>query len=468
MVTRYSLALLTALLVLVAASKRASAFSYQEHYDVCYAAYLAACQELEQDLNTQDVSTKRRFMQVCGTSKTVRSMASRFGEACAVAGDSVPSPQEMLSESAYVNSRWKKLVLASGNAEHFHPTTVYRFNDFYADAIKGAVTASSSIEQEGKVFQRAFYDMAFAAHHLADAHAAGHMGFHRANSGATVSGVIHNRFNKKGRWVRDLSGNVWRTYGDKYICNGSQSKAKQPDYPEAILTVEKLRCADEEPEGDPPPVFRIVSHNVYIVVKVVLQAFVTGTVSEYAQAPDTLLPHDIWRDGKWFSSINYSPARIRQQIDFLARGVGSKDFSTNIAYTWTPLYLFRPRMSVGLGFDGSGVDHVEGAFGVVFTPDIPFNIFTPEIVAEGRYIYPVGDDDNPTVWIPSLGGRMMIESYYFNLTVEVGAQMRIQNTLSPSQYDIGPYVTLGFGKVLETWGARPVLIRPVDHFLESR
>ncbi len=467
MVARYRLALLAALLVLVANSKHARAFSYQEHYDVCYAAYLAACEGLEQDLNAKDVSTKRRFMQVCGTSQTVRSMASRFGEACAVAADSVGSPQEMLSETTYANSRWKRLALASGNADHFHPTTVYRFNDFYADAIKGA--ASSSIEKEGKVFQHAFYDMAFAAHYLTDAHAAGHMGFHRASSGATVSCVIHNRFNKRGRWVRDLSGNVWRTYGDGYICNGSERKlAKQPVYPQAILTVEKLRCADEEPEGAPPPVFRIVSHNVYLVVKAVLQAFVTGTVSENTQAPHTLAPHDIWRDGKWFSSINYSPARIRQQIDLLARSVGTKDFSTNIAYTWTPWYLFRPRTSLGLGFSPSGLDHVEGALGVVFTPDIPFSIFTPEIVAESRYIYPLGDDDMPTVWIPSVGGRMMIESYYFNLTIEVGAQVRIVDELSPSQYDIGPYVTLGFGKVLETWGARPVLIRPVDHFLEPK
>ncbi len=448
----------------VSTATPAYSFGFKEHNDVCYASYMASCEDLEPNA-ASSVNVKRRFARACGPNKEMRrAIASRFGEACALAGDHVDSPEALLSNGAYANSLWNYLALASSNADHFHPTTVYRFEEYYGSALELAQGASQSIENEDRGFRLAFYHAAFAGHHVSDAHSAGHMGFHRANSGATVSGKTHNLYNEQGRVVRDQIGNVWQTYGDGQICKSLLPKVeKDRTYHPEIIRVERARCSDSS-----HTIFRYVARNVHLFSREVISRFVYGKpIRGTLYSPSMYIPHDILTWGKWYSSINYSPTRTHTQFEGLTKDVGGSDFALAASASWAPLKRTRLRLGVGMGLgknDDDGAieaDHVEGSFGVIFTPDIPFSIFTPEVFAEARGLARKGPSNNAIG--PVFGARLMIEAYVANLSVEVG----LQNLYDGSDWDMAPYFTLGVGFVTKTWGASAVNIRSVDHWADA-
>ena len=443
----------------------AGAWEYKEHRNVCYSAYHAACEALEGEV-ADDAGANRRFERACGrdgvevsTSEpgekkprfsqdarnqiglsTRHSLASRFGEACAIAADHVGSPARIMSEFAYADDTWGYLALASENADHFHPVTAYRYGEFFESALEHATKGHDSPASEEIAFTRAFYHAAFACHHLADAHATGHMGFQRRHSGATVSGRYHAKYNKKGRTVRDLRGNVWSASGDGHICEPDDkvegnrllgARLLDEDFPPIIEKHEDEYC------GPKNSAFRHVARNTYFAVREILTMYSNGGLSDDFQPAGMYMPHDLWHEGRWESSINWRPVRTANMWELNFRRVPDDDFGTfstvvsHTSHLGLSTNIFRARYGLGVVSLGPSIwnDHedlgrvvtgAEATLGVIFNPDLSFSVFTPELFVEGRALYAIDQKDFEPV--PGAGLRVMIEAFHLNLAPEIGGQ----------------------------------------------
>jgi len=115
------------------------------------------------------------------------------------------------------------------NYVHFEPQATNEWRKHHSRAIDLALKARNGTERPARLkqdFDRIFYTSAFGDHFLHDAHVAGHMGFNRPGSTMGESRIIHNKFNRLGRWVQNRKGETWRTYGDGFLL--SQCAALEP------------------------------------------------------------------------------------------------------------------------------------------------------------------------------------------------------------------------------------------------
>jgi hypothetical protein len=101
------------------------------------------------------------------------------------------------------------LKLAYRNQTHFTPRNWVTYARHHATALQHALARS---------YDDALIANAFADHFLSDAFASGHLRVPRDGLkgilGVPASRSMHDEENTNGLWVQDLTGNVWRAYGD--------------------------------------------------------------------------------------------------------------------------------------------------------------------------------------------------------------------------------------------------------------
>lgn len=148
--------------------------------------------------------------------------AALYGQAVAVAGDHVGTPEELMSaegqEIAANLTDYTFLALVNWN--HFHPEAPRAWRRYHEQALlwaSGSKQADSADPTRASIahqFEQAFFTSAFADHFLQDAFSAGHAGFNRPSSGAVASKAFHDAWNSAGRVVKSPSGECWLQYGD--------------------------------------------------------------------------------------------------------------------------------------------------------------------------------------------------------------------------------------------------------------
>ncbi len=140
-----------------------------------------------------------------------------YGQAAALAGDHVSSPDELMGPAgeAAAASLSEYSLLARVNYEHFHPYVLRKFRQHHAEALAIALAAARASEPVSETaLRRALLENAFADHYLHDAFSSGHMAFNRVASSVTASAAFHDIWNVRGRWVVNRRGDTWRALGD--------------------------------------------------------------------------------------------------------------------------------------------------------------------------------------------------------------------------------------------------------------
>jgi hypothetical protein len=211
-----------------------SGWEYAEHLTLGNESYRRACEQLRIELATADPKMQTRLGIACDNLEIA---AQLYGQATALAGDRFGGPADFLSTRAgwKVASRKEYYSLALANSTHFHPYATREWWRFHKQAVTHAIEASNQIGLDAvNGLQLALFSAAFADHFLHDAFSAGHMGFNRAASSVAASLVYHDRWNAKGRVIRDRAGRSWRTFGDGHY--NRKENAAGRDYATRVAT----------------------------------------------------------------------------------------------------------------------------------------------------------------------------------------------------------------------------------------
>lgn len=199
----------------------ARAWDFTEHRYIGESSFEAACRRLENKYRI-DVPMLARLELACGPRDVhgkPRTRAQLYGQATAVAGDHLSSPDEFLSNTApeLVHSFFKYVGLALENESHFVPSAPRNWRTFHLKGEQLAVGCRAR-DLEGLTlqaeFEHAFYNQAFGDHFLQDSFSAGHSGFARVASRPSVAGAMHDKFNAIGRRLQDGRGEIWYAFGD--------------------------------------------------------------------------------------------------------------------------------------------------------------------------------------------------------------------------------------------------------------
>lgn len=201
------------------ASRESLAWNFDEHKALCKEGYAQACKLVEPEARKDALATSRWEI-ACNPG---RSLDDVYGQACALAGDRVGSPDDLTTAHGGVraSSDVHYYLLALINAEHFQPQSMRYWLDYHVRAL--ALTREAKAQGDGAqilTFERGLFMSAFADHFLADSFAAGHMGFNRAASSAGAAKAYHDVWNENGRWLRSADGAEWFAKGDGHIKEG--------------------------------------------------------------------------------------------------------------------------------------------------------------------------------------------------------------------------------------------------------
>jgi hypothetical protein len=143
-----------------------------------------------------------------------------YGQATALAGDNFANPQDFFT-AAGVGKVWSRVhhaLLARINSAHFHPFSGRHWREYHLRALEHAREAAGKAGMEMiDEFEQAFFESAYADHHLQDSFPAGHMGFNRPASSGAAAYSFHNAWNARGRIVHSRNGDTWTTYGDNLL-----------------------------------------------------------------------------------------------------------------------------------------------------------------------------------------------------------------------------------------------------------
>ncbi|HEY5947591.1 MAG TPA: hypothetical protein VIV40_18935 [Kofleriaceae bacterium] len=193
-------------------------WDYVEHLSLGNESYRHACDDLRTELGSSTDSALRTRLEIACDNLDIA--AQLYGQATALAGDRFGGPADFLSTRAgwKVASRKQYYSLALANTTHFHPYATREWRRYHSQAITEAIEASKKVGLDAvDGLQVALFESAFADHFLHDAFSSGHMGFNRAASSVAASLVYHDRWNAKGRVIRDRLGRSWKTYGDGHL-----------------------------------------------------------------------------------------------------------------------------------------------------------------------------------------------------------------------------------------------------------
>jgi len=215
-------------------------WNYVEHVELGQESYAAACKALRADVEGADTETMNRLEIACDNLDIA---AQLYGQACALAGDRFNAPADFLSTTAgwKAASRKQYYGLALGNSTHFHPYAPREWRKYHASALTRAMTASKTKGLDAvDGLQVALWDSAFADHFLHDSFSSGHMGFNRGASSVAASLAFHDRWNHKGRLVRDRAGRSWKTYGDGLLDEDVNADGRVHAVDVATLSIEAV------------------------------------------------------------------------------------------------------------------------------------------------------------------------------------------------------------------------------------
>jgi hypothetical protein len=191
------------------------AFDTPEHEFFGREGYQRACEATKRAHPSPTDLQQRRLQALCEESR-----AALYGQSVAIAGDFIENFDDFFTRKGIASTAnvLGFLTLANVNSAHFHPQSVHEWRRLHAQAIDLAVNASlyDGAHQADYLehVDRAWYANAFGDHFLQDSFAAGHMGFNRPASSASASKTYHDRWNRLGRCMRDLSGAAWLGFGD--------------------------------------------------------------------------------------------------------------------------------------------------------------------------------------------------------------------------------------------------------------
>jgi hypothetical protein len=214
-------------------------WDYVEHLSLGNESYRRACDTLRAEVGTSsDQSLIKRLDIACDNLDIV---AQLYGQATALAGDRFGGPADFLSTRAgwKVASRKQYYSLALANTTHFHPYATREWRRYHSQSVAHAIDASKKVGLDAvDGLQLALFEAAFADHFLHDAFSAGHMGFNRAASSVAASLAYHDRWNAKGRIVRDRAGRSWKTYGDGHLDIPANADGRDHAVRVATLSIE--------------------------------------------------------------------------------------------------------------------------------------------------------------------------------------------------------------------------------------
>jgi hypothetical protein len=219
----------------VAAPASAFAWNFEEHKELGTSGYQSACDQLAHDLKL-DLQPKavgadapKSDSDACVTASDPRTVrwciacrtfsAQRYGDAVAIAGDHVGSPEELMSPAGQTvaASVVDYTFLALVNWQHFHPAAPQNWRRYHGEAVEKAVRLANEQGPDGRTvrdFEQVFYTSAFADHFLQDSFSAGHSGFNRPSTGAVAAKAFHDIWNRSGRLVKSPTGDCWLQFGD--------------------------------------------------------------------------------------------------------------------------------------------------------------------------------------------------------------------------------------------------------------
>ncbi|CAN5736829.1 hypothetical protein BH11MYX3_BH11MYX3_16410 [soil metagenome] len=214
-------------------------WDYVEHLSLGRESYRQACETLRTEVAASaDTAARTRFSIACDNLDVA---AQLYGQATALAGDRFGKPADFLETRAgwKAASRKQYYTLALGNSTHFHPYATREWWRYHSQAVAHAIEASKTTGFDAvNGLQLAVFEAAFADHFLQDAFSSGHMGFNRAASSVAASLLYHDRWNAKGRVIRDRAGRSWKTYGDGHLDATANADGRAHAVRVATLSIE--------------------------------------------------------------------------------------------------------------------------------------------------------------------------------------------------------------------------------------
>ncbi len=200
------------------------AYEYHEHATIGEMSYKAACEKLINAKNKFTENEKNLLNYIACDNYLM--LAKTYGQATALAGDHIDSPEKFTSEYVQgandADSTLKYLLNAKTNSSHFYPEVKTNWEKHHQEALNLANKARDYRDfiEIRNAFKKAFYWNAFADHFLHDAFASGHVGFNRITTKPNTALYYHNQFNKIGRMFRSGAENCWPALGDGYLFKG--------------------------------------------------------------------------------------------------------------------------------------------------------------------------------------------------------------------------------------------------------
>ena len=231
------------ILVVLPVALLCAGWDYVEHLALGDESYRGACTKLRKEVGAAaapDAAVSTRLSIACDNLEIA---AQLYGQATALAGDRFGGPQDFLSTRAgwKASSRKQYYTLALGNTTHFHPHATREWWRFHSQAVGHAIEASKMTGLDAvNGLQLALFEAAFADHFLHDAFSSGHMGFNRSASSVAASLVYHDRWNSKGRSIRDRTGRSWKTYGDGHLDSPANKDGRAHAVGVATLSIEAV------------------------------------------------------------------------------------------------------------------------------------------------------------------------------------------------------------------------------------
>jgi hypothetical protein len=214
-------------------------WDYVEHLSLGTESYRKACEALRAEIGTEGDPVVRQRLDIACDNLAIA--AQLYGQATALAGDRFGGPADFMSTRSgwKAASRKQYYMLALGNSTHFHPYATREWWRYHKLAVEHAMDASKMVGLDAvNGLQLALFEAAFADHFLHDAYASGHMGFNRTASSVAASLVYHDRWNAKGRVVRDRAGRSWKTYGDSHLDTPANADGRAHAVRVATLSIE--------------------------------------------------------------------------------------------------------------------------------------------------------------------------------------------------------------------------------------
>ncbi len=428
------------LLVLVAAVL-CTGWDYVEHLSLGSESYRKACETLRAEVGASGDKAMRTRLDIACDNLEVA--AQLYGQATALAGDRFGKPADFLSTRAgwKAASRKQYYALALGNSTHFHPHAPREWWRYHRQAVAHAIEASKSTGFDAvNGLQLAVFEAAFADHFLHDSFSSGHMGFNRAASSVAASLVYHDRWNGRGRVIRDRAGRSWKTYGDGNLDSVGNADGRAHAVRVATLSIEGVLRAFVLGTRDPDYELEIWRSLPFVIDAPELPSITDRILGVGTQDSSALHPLD---------AINW-PARKDRVVDLTMLITGPLSSSELTTAFLAGYHVSLPRISAPIHV-GAGLTLPRGTRGVHFAAEIditaPLGLTNDGVLDHHLCAGALWSVDYKTVTGSIWGGYL--------LNAELGRNL-IQLQLGPAfiapEKELGFVVSFGFARVLSAAG----------------